>query len=123
MKKNIWFWVIGIIVVLGIVALAAQFVPRAPKPELNAFAQCVSAKGWTMYGAYWCSHCQNEKANYGSAFQYINYVECTDQTALCQEKQITGYPTWIGPNGARESGELGLKRMAELSGCELPAGY
>jgi hypothetical protein len=112
-----------IVVVVGVGAMAYQLVPVTEKPELNAFAQCVTDKGWTMYGAYWCSHCKAEKANYGSAFQYIKYVECTNETDLCTEKQIEGYPTWLGPDDQRESGELGLKRMAELSGCELPVGY
>ena len=32
---------------------------------LNAFAQCLSEKAVTMYGADWCPHCQNEKNAFG----------------------------------------------------------
>jgi hypothetical protein len=121
MKKNILPWIIVTVIIVGAVAAIYQFnSSNQAKPELNAFAQCVTAKGWTMYGAYWCGHCQKEKANYGSAFQYINYVECTKEVQLCTEKKVEGYPTWLGPNDARETGEVGLKKMAELSGCELP---
>lgn len=123
MKKNILIWVVVIIVLAGLSAIAYQFYLQQPKPELNDFAKCVADKGWTMYGTYWCGHCQAEKAKYGSAFQYINYVECPDNIDLCEEKGIDGFPTWLGPNGARELGEVGLKRMAELSGCPLPGGY
>ena len=54
----------------------------------------------TMYGAYWCSHCNNQKKILGSeAMKIVGYVECdTDgmnsRKALCLEKQIRGYPTW-----------------------------
>ena len=34
-----------------------------PSGKYDQFAQCVAAKGFTMYGAYWCPHCKKEKAN------------------------------------------------------------
>lgn len=120
MSKTILITVL-LVLIVGAVVVAYQFYLNQPKPELNQFAQCVTTKGWTMYGAYWCGHCQNEKRAYGSAFQYIKYVECAEQTEVCNQQGISGFPTWIGPNGEREEGELGLEKMAELSGCVLPA--
>jgi hypothetical protein len=63
--------------------------------DKDAFAQCLTAKGFTMYGAYWCPHCQQEKSYFGDSFKYINYVECTEKTQLCLDKGVQGYPTWI----------------------------
>lgn len=120
--KFSWWWaVILIIVVVGAAAMIyGSQKTVSDKPELNAFAQCLKSKDWTMYGAYWCPHCQREKANFGSAFQYVNYVECTQATELCNEKKIEGYPTWIGPDGKHYEGEQGLAKLSELSGCALP---
>ncbi len=38
---------------------------------LDDFAKCLSEKGVTMYGAAWCSHCQNTKKTFGQSFQYV----------------------------------------------------
>jgi hypothetical protein len=61
----------------------------------DAFAKCLTEKGATMYGAEWCPHCKEQKAVFGNSFKYINYVECPDNTQLCLDKGIQGYPTWI----------------------------
>jgi hypothetical protein len=63
--------------------------------DKDAFAKCLTAKGLTMYGAVWCPHCQDQKALFGDSFKYIKYVECPDNTQLCIDKNIQGYPTWI----------------------------
>lgn len=62
--------------------------------DKDAFAKCLTEKGWTMYGAEWCSHCKAQKALFGDSFQYIKYVECPDNTELCVAEGINGYPTW-----------------------------
>ena len=98
---------------------------------LDNFAQCLAAKGATMYGAYSCPHCQNEKAAFGDSFKYVNYVECTVETDKCTAAGIEGVPTWIFPDtsagsaqgGRKFVGEQGLQNLAEESGCVLPADY
>ena len=53
-----------------------------------------------MYGAYWCSHCNNQKLQFGAeAAKLFPYIECdkegaNSQNALCKEKKVPGYPTW-----------------------------
>ena len=53
-----------------------------------------------MYGAYWCSHCYEQKQKLGKeAMKYITYVECAkdglnSQTKTCKANEIPGYPTW-----------------------------
>lgn len=73
-----------------------------------------------MYGAEWCSHCQNEKKAFGDSFQYVPYVECPAAPQKCLEKKITGYPTWIFPDGKALIGEQGLSKLSEASSCALP---
>ena len=63
--------------------------------DKDTFAKCLTEKGLTFYGAEWCSHCKEEKALFGDSFKYIKYVECPENTQLCLDKNIQGYPTWI----------------------------
>lgn len=72
-----------------------------------------------MYGAYWCPHCQAQKKLFGDSFQYVPYVECTQQTDLCLEKKIEGYPTWIASDSARFPGQLTLEKISEITQCAL----
>lgn len=112
-----------VVVVLALFAIALiVFYPKTGGGVyLNSFAQCLSGKGAVMYGAYWCPHCQNEKAAFGSAFSYVDYVECTQETSKCVAAGIKGYPTWTFPDGRRFEGEQGLQKLSQESGCVLPA--
>ena len=90
---------------------------------LDGFAKCLAEKHIIMYGAYWCPHCINEKKAFGSSFQYVPYVECTQETKKCLDAKINGYPTWVFPDGKRFEGEQGIKKLATESSCPLPDNY
>lgn len=111
---------IGLIVTGAIVAgfiYAAQ--SKQPARDLTLLAQCLAEKNITMYGAYWCPHCQREKAAFGDAWKLVPYVECTQETQKCLDANVKGYPTWIFPNGKRLEGEQGPDKLAQESGCDL----
>ena len=113
--------VIGLAIILTVVIGLASFgrngVPNAN--ALDGFARCLTEKGFTMYGAYWCPHCQNEKAAFGDSFRYVTYVECTKEPNQCVAAKVDGYPTWIGPGGVRLEGEQGIERLSKISGCAV----
>ena len=116
--------IISVGVIIAIIFIVGWFVfgfGGQPKTAtaLDGFAQCLTQKGFTMYGAYWCPHCQNEKAAFGDAFKEVNYVECTKEPDKCVAAKVDGYPTWIGPGGVRLEGEQGIERLAKASGCAL----
>lgn len=73
----------------------------------------------TFYGAYWCSHCYDQKQALGKqAMQRIPYIECSKegmnaQVALCKEKNIPGYPTWE-ISGKLYPGEKALDEIQEI---------
>lgn len=117
--KKILPWIIVIVVIAGLFywSYALKAVPGGKYDEL---AKCVADKGLTMYGAYWCSHCKAEKARFGDSFQFIPYVECTDNAAICEAKGVRGYPTWIATSGEKYEGELGLEKISEITSCPLP---
>lgn len=117
--KNILILILflGVIFILGYII----FKPKVSNNfyNLEEFAKCLTNKGAVMYGAYWCPHCKEQKKMFGSAFQYIKYVECTEKVQECLNKNIKGYPTWIFKDGSRLEGEQSLEVLSEKTGCEL----
>jgi len=90
----------------------------------DAFAKCLADEGVTMYGAFWCPHCQNQKEMFGDSWKFVNSIECSTpdgrgQTEVCQQAGITGYPTWEFQDGSRVSGEITLMGLSQKSGCRL----
>lgn len=127
MKKTLAY-ILMWIVIIGLIVVGAIFLVTAGKKpgELNAFAQCIEQSGTKFYGAFWCPHCQNQKALFGDAVDYLPYVECSTPDGqgvldVCKEAGVESYPTWIFPNGSKETGEHTLEALAEKTGCELPA--
>ena len=94
--------------------------PKKVEGKLDLFAKCLADKEVTMYGAAWCSHCQNEKAAFGNSFKFVPYVECPENPKECLAKEVKSYPTWIFPDERRFVGEQGLKKLSDESGCALP---
>lgn len=126
MQKNL-IYVAGIVFVVGaaVYILASNRPGTGGRTDLNEFASCLKDKGAVFYGAFWCSHCQDQKAAFGTAAGLLPYVECSTQdskgqTAICVEKGVKNYPTWIFGDGSREVGEMGLDLLAERTGCVLP---
>ena len=78
--------------------------------------QALNAK---MYGAFWCSHCNNQKQELGiEASKLFEYVECAkdgvnSQYGLCKSEKIPGFPTWQ-INGQLYPGEKDLSEMEKL---------
>ena len=124
MKKGVLiFW--GIIIGLIVIGVLASFLASARPNNLDSFAQCLKENGTKMYGAFWCPHCQRTKAMFGSAAQYLPYVECSTpdgqgQTQICIDKKISSYPTWVFPDGSMLTGEHTLQELADASKCPLP---
>ena len=115
---------VAIIAIGGIWYVVQSGASDSPS-SLDGFAQCLKDKGALFYGAFWCPHCQNQKAMFGSSDKLLPYVECSTpdgkgQLPLCREKNIEGYPTWTFADGTREAGELDLAILAQKTGCELP---
>lgn len=127
--KNI---IVGIVVLLiavgGILFIMSDKSSASPSKVANApagaveLAQCLKDNGAVFYGAFWCPHCKKQKELFGSAEKLLPYVECStpdgnNQNAICKEKGVTGYPTWVFKDGSQLSGEQSLAVLAEKSLC------
>jgi len=101
-------------------------IKRKSTDQAISLAKYLSSKkgkgGATMYGAYWCPHCQRQKELFGyEAFQYINYIECSpkgykNNFSMCINDGIEGYPYWKFNNGEDQSGEMELVDIVKKSG-------
>jgi len=111
-------------VVLVLVLLGLFFFRTAGPGPHDELAQCISDRGAVFYGAFWCSHCNDQKALFGASVKKLPYVECSTpnrqgQTQECQDEGISAYPTWEFPDGSREVGVFDLEELARRTGCEL----
>jgi uncharacterized membrane protein len=109
-----------------LLADAGKLPPQAAPPisttsssralELSTNLQALNAK---MYGAYWCSHCFEQKERLGrEAMAKIPYIECSSdgvnsQNAMCKERGLPGYPTWE-INGKLYPGDQELEELEEI---------
>lgn len=114
--------IIAVLVVLGGLLGAAVWQNVRPT-GLDDFAKCLTENGATMYGAWWCPHCQEQKALFGPSFKHINEVECGAgrgqfNTAACPN--ITSTPTWTTADGKELFGRQDLSELAAAFSCELP---
>ncbi len=89
-----------------------------------SLAEYLTQKGATMYGAYWCPHCYEQKQLFGKqAWEKVKYVECeptalkNPQPQVCASAGVKGYPTW-SIEGKLEPGAKKLAKLAELSGYQ-----
>ncbi len=116
--------------VVGIAVIVCAFVAfgmwnRSQPGEYDAFAQCIAEQEAVFYGAFWCPHCQEQKAMFGRSERLLPYEECSTpngnaQVAVCNEAGIASYPTWIFADGERLEGVQTFETLAEKTGCELP---
>ncbi|MDI6798708.1 MAG: hypothetical protein QMD12_01785 [Candidatus Aenigmarchaeota archaeon] len=106
------------ILTLSYGVLTGWFVRPPPSGNYDNFAKCLTEKGIILAGTDWCHYCKKQKEMFGSSFQYINYKNC-DNDNWCRNAGVTGYPTWVFPNGQKYAGVQSLERLAELSGCPL----
>jgi hypothetical protein len=116
-----------IVAVLALVILISGSFPRTSEAanRLDVFAKCLTAKKAKMYGLYWCPHCADQKEIFGSAFQYVNYVECGipgthNETEDCKAAGITKFPTWEFADSSRKVAVMQLDALSKQTGCPVP---
>ncbi|XP_020596540.1 thiol-disulfide oxidoreductase LTO1 isoform X2 [Phalaenopsis equestris] len=88
-----------------------------------ALAKHLHSIGAKMYGAFWCSHCVEQKQMFGrEAAKILDYIECFPEGVgkgrkMAQECTLTGlegFPTWI-IKGKVLSGQQNLQALADAS--------
>ncbi len=115
------------VVTLAIIVVAVVFISVEDKKpaKYDEFAQCIFDSGAKFYGAFWCPHCQSQKAMFGKAAKNLPYTECStpdgkSQLPICKDAGVTGYPLWVFADTSRIEGEIKLDVLAEKTSCVLP---
>src|SRR3989344_6396834 len=114
-------WIGVVILALAVIIAVVLLLPKSADSKyknLETFARCLTDKGAVMYGAYWCSHCKAQKAEFGASFKYIKYVECTDEPKVCETARVEGYPTWKIASTTLVGEQL-LETLASQTSCFL----
>lgn len=122
MKISSTTWMIVLaVIVFGIVIGSALMKDKMPS-DLDDFAKCITEKGGEIYGTHWCHNCADQKDQFGSSFQYIEYTECSSPGSttfdLCPG--VTAVPLWKTKEGKEYTGNILLKDLAQIFECELP---
>jgi hypothetical protein len=124
-EKNHLIMIFGlaILAIIGFYALGPMItgesvVPNGGNDDLEEFAKCLTESGVVMYGTKYCGHCSNQKESFGDAFEFVNYVECTENRDLCVAKNIMSVPAWE-IDGEFYVGEQKFGTLSNLSGCPL----
>ncbi|MFA6257946.1 MAG: hypothetical protein WC671_03005 [Candidatus Paceibacterota bacterium] len=128
MSNNVKIFILIIcLLVLGVIAtvlLRSDSIPLGPG-KYDEFATCLKDKGAIFYGAFWCTHCQEQKKLFGVSQKLLPYVECStadgqSQTQICKDNKITSYPTWTFADETSLNGEISLQQLADKTSCILP---
>ncbi len=123
MSKNKIITLVVLVVFIGAVAWLVTAPAKAGK--YDGLAMCIKDKGALFYGAFWCPHCQNQKAMFGRSARLLPYIECSTpdgkgQLKNCTDVGVKSYPTWVFPDGTTETGEIEPADLAAKVGCAMP---
>lgn len=132
-KKYLIVLVIAIVLVVALNSRTAQpgasdtnqtkVADAATDSQWSALAQALTEADAKFYGAFWCSHCQDQKALFGDAIKDVPYVECApdksnpyQQAPVCKAAQIDGYPTWVFKTGVRVTNVMTFEQLSQQIG-------
>lgn len=106
-------------VLVGILAMAffAGCSQTQQPDNLDTFAQCLTENWATMYWSKTCPHCLEQKEMFGDSFQYIDYVECTEEFERCAN--LRGVPAREFSDGSIVEWRQALETLATLTNCKL----
>jgi len=121
--KYIIYALVAVILLLGI-AFALSNIP-SKSGKYDDFASCINNSGAKFWGAFWCSHCAEQKNIFGKSAKLLPYTECStpdarNQTKVCADAGITSYPAWDFPGKERQFGVQSLESLSEFTACPLP---
>jgi cyclophilin family peptidyl-prolyl cis-trans isomerase len=107
--------------------------------NLTEFAQQLTDEGVRFFGAFWCPHCNRQKALFGAGEDALPFIKVTegdpavlgsvvlnavgrgeDLTLNPTGRAVNSFPTWEFQDGSRVEGYQTLQSLSELSGIPLP---
>ena len=89
-------------------------------PQATSLAARLKKAGVQMYGAFWCSHCYDQKQIFGKeAMSEFPYVECfpngwkqgVEMAPACKAAKLEGFPTWVISGSEKLEGAQSLENL------------
>ena len=120
------YLLLGLIILLAVgLILIYKYDIGVFAPSLNdtlKLANCLTEKGFVMYGLVSCGACNFQKQMFGEYFDKINYIECSQnapnsKTEQCISAGIVAVPTWEVEGELLQPGVRTLEILREESGC------
>ncbi len=112
------YFVVFILVLIVIFSTLIVYSSMKKPGKYDDLAKCLSANGMVVYGNDYCSYTNQQLNFFGKSKQYLNYVKCSENEALCNEKGITTTPTWE-IDDYQLKGVQGFEKLSSLSGCSI----
>jgi hypothetical protein len=114
-KKYFIFSLIGLILIFSVFTVYSY----TKKPgEYDDFAKCLTTTGAVVYGNDFCSYTAQQLNYFGKSEKYLDYVKCSENKELCDEKGIRTTPTWE-INGEIYEQVQTFESLAAVTGCEI----
>ncbi|MFA6158401.1 MAG: thioredoxin domain-containing protein [Candidatus Paceibacterota bacterium] len=115
--------VLAVVLIIGGISWYSMRVSGGPG-KYDTFASCIAESKAKFFGAFWCPHCQTQKALFGKSAKKLPYIECSTpdgqgQTPECVAAGIKSYPTWVFADGSQKTGEIPLVDLASSTRCVL----
>lgn len=113
------FLAFGFMAITSLTLLGCQPVD----PKIDTLAACLTENGAIMFGSYTCPHCLDQKKDFGSSWDKINYVECNPKgpgydKQKCEEYEISSVPAWYFRDGTKLVGRQSFEDLAKAASCE-----
>ena len=127
MNKQLKTGLLVVAIVLAIGLPTGMVINYYKTPgKYDQLAQCLKDSGATFYGAFWCPHCQSQKAVFGKSAKLLPYEECSTpdgrgQMQVCIDEEVASYPTWKFADGSILTGEQSIEILAEKTSCPIEA--
>jgi thiol-disulfide isomerase/thioredoxin len=92
--------------------------------KYDEFATCIKESGAVFFGAFWCPHCQEQKALFGKSAKKLPYTECSTldgkgQLQVCKDAKVESYPTWEFKDGTRKTGVVSFAELSTATQCPI----
>ncbi|MGI9118126.1 MAG: hypothetical protein ACR2IQ_01085 [Minisyncoccia bacterium] len=121
MNTKVFLSLILVLVVLGLSGAVISSKKSSGPGPLDQTATCIQNSGAKFFGAFWCPHCKDQKAMFGSSVKLLPYIECSkpdgSQNDLCKAENISGYPTWKFADGTVVTQVMTPEELAEKTQC------
>ena len=116
-KLKHYFILIALGVALFLFAYSVYSYTQKPG-DYDAFAKCLTEKGAIVYGNDACQYTNRQLNFFGNSKKYLNYVKCSENRALCDQKGVKTTPTWEF-NGQTYPQVQAFVKLASITGCKL----